>query len=319
MQWWTMERSDLVRHVHGDLGTAAEGCVVSIGSFDGVHLGHQGIVQAMAELRDALELQMVVATFDPHPRAVLRGEAERKLTTLDERSRALVELGVDVFVAIPFTLELSRMEAEAFVKDVLLDTLRAKAVVLGHDHRFGRDRKGDAALLATLGASHGFVFREVGPIMVLDDVVSSSRIRSLLDAGHVSAAATLLGRFHAVSGLVVHGEGRGRTIGVPTANLVPQEVSKLLPGRGVYAVRVSLPGGGPLKAGMMNIGHRPTFEGKGLHLEVNVLDWSGDLYGREVRVEFVERVRDERKFDGVEALIRQLNDDRDRCRQLLSP
>lgn len=309
----------MIRFIHGSPEMLSAGCVLSIGSFDGVHAGHQGILDQMASMGREAGLPLLVVTFDPHPRTVLTGEPERRLTSLPERSLLLQSLGVPVFAAIEFTRELSGMDPTAFVEDVLLDTLRAKGIVLGHDHRFGKDRKGDARLLAALSSRHVFRFSEVGPIEIEGSPVSSSRIRMMLEDGNVDGACKLLGRFHAVSGTVVHGAGRGRTIGVPTANLVPEDESKLVPARGVYAVRVHLPDDATPRAGMMNIGHRPTFGGTGIHLEVNVLDWSGDLYGREVRVEFVERVRDEQKFDGVEALIRQLNADRDRCRTLLSP
>jgi riboflavin kinase/FMN adenylyltransferase len=309
----------MIHFVHGSPSLIAHGCIVSVGSFDGVHLGHQAIIRTMADMGRQLSLPLLVASFDPHPRSVLTGEPERKLTTLSERSARLAELGVAAFVCLPFDREFARMEAAAFVEDILSGVLRAEGIVLGHDHRFGKDRKGDASLLAALADRLGYRFLEVGPVDIAGSVVSSSRIRGSLDEGDVAGVRSLLGAFHAVSGLVVHGAGRGRTIGVPTANLKLTDPQKLIPARGVYAVRVHLPDDGTPRAGMMNIGHRPTFDGQKTHLEVNVLDWSGDLYGREVRVEFVERVRDERKFDGVDALIRQLNADRDRCRQLLSP
>ena len=310
----------MIQLIHGSLEgvEAMRDRVVAVGSFDGVHLGHISIVEQMVHWGGELGLRALVATFDPHPKTILAGLPERRLTTLGERSALLLEQGVDTFVSLSFSEAMSRMEPEVFVEDVLIKRLGAKAIVLGHDHRFGKDRAGDAKLLAAMSTTHDFAWMEMGPVHRDGGVVSSSRIRSLLDKGNVSAAATLLDRFHAVSGTVVRGAGRGRTIGVPTANLVPGDGRKIVPARGVYAVRTWLPDEQTPRMGMMNIGHRPTFDGDGLHLEVNVLDWSGDLYGRELRVEFVERVRDEVKFDGVEALIEQLNKDRDRCRQLLS-
>lgn len=309
----------MIRFVHGSPDIIAQGCVLSVGSFDGVHRGHASIVDAMANMGRSTGLPLLVASFDPHPRSVLAGEPERRLTSLSERSALLTSQGVDVFVCLRFDLELSRMEPEVFVEEVLVGALQAKGIVLGHDHRFGKGRRGDAALLDRMAAHLGFQFSEIGPVEVDGLTVSSSLIRNVLEAGEVNKGSRLLGHFHSLQGMVVHGAGRGRTIGVPTANIVPDDPAKLVPARGVYAVRVHLPDEGTPRAGMMNIGQRPTFDGQGLHLEVNVIDWAGDLYGREVRVEFVERVRDERKFDGVEALIRQLNADRDRCRTLLSP
>lgn len=310
----------MIRVIHGSLEgvESTRDRVVSVGSFDGVHLGHGAIVEQMVRWGGGLGLRPLIATFDPHPRTILAGLPERRLTTLDERSALLMERGVDTFVCLSFSESMSRMEPEVFVEDVLIKRLGAKAIVLGHDHRFGKDRAGDADLLAAMSTTHDFDWMDLGPVHLDGGVVSSSRIRTLLDEGNVSFAATLLDRFHAVSGTVVRGAGRGRTIGVPTANLVPGDGRKIIPARGVYAVRVMLPDEEVARMGMMNIGHRPTFDGDGLHLEVNVLDWSGDLYGRELRVEFVERVRDERKFDGVDALVEQLNADRDRCRALLS-
>lgn len=309
----------MIRFIHGSPTILSGGCVLSVGSFDGIHLGHQAIISRMAELGREKGLPLLLATFDPHPRSVLTGEPERRLTSLSERSHVLVGLGVDVFAAVSFTPELSRMAPTAFVEEILIGQLAAKGIVLGHDHRFGKDREGDARLLAELALKHDLLFAEVGPVDSGNEPVSSSRIRALLESGNVGAVKPLQGRFHAIAGSVVHGAGRGRTIGVPTANLVPDDGFKLVPARGVYAVRVHLPDEATPRAGMMNIGNRPTFGGQEVHLEVNVLEWTGDLYGREVRVEFVERVRDEQKFDGVEALIRQLNADRDRCRMLLSP
>ena len=209
------------------------------------------------------------------------------------------------------------MSPESFVEDILVNCMGAKVVVVGHDHRFGRDRAGDVDLLEKLGSLHGFDVIQCEPLLIGAKAVSSSRIRGLLDGGDVRGAATLLDRRYSFAGRVIHGAGRGKTIGIPTANISPLSTDKLIPGLGVYAVMTQLPGESFSRPGMMNIGRRPTFDGTGLHLEVNVLDWSGDLYEHEVRVEFVERIRDEQKFDGIDALLKQLNADRDRCRALL--
>ncbi|MDE2995190.1 MAG: bifunctional riboflavin kinase/FAD synthetase [Bacteroidota bacterium] len=307
----------MIKLLHGSLETEHTGHAVTVGSFDGVHVGHQAILKQLLDVSAETGSAPLVASFDPHPRTVLSSTPEQRLTTLEERSALLADHGVSTFACLSFSVSMSRMAPESFVEEVLVGMLHAKAIVVGHDHRFGKDGKGDIELLRNMQSSFGFALREVGPVTEGGKPVSSSRIRTLLDQGDVRSVSTLLARYHSVAGTVVRGAGRGQRIGVPTANLMPVDGRKVLPAGGVYAVRVWLPEDPSPRMGMMNIGHRPTFDSNGLHLEVNVLDWSGDLYGREVRVEFVERVRNEQKFKGIVALVRQLNADRDRCRSLL--
>jgi len=294
-----------------------EGSVVSVGSFDGVHLGHRAVLEAMKVAAAPTGAASLVASFDPHPRAVLHGVVEERLTTITERSSLLSSLGVDAFVTLEFDRSVASMTARAFVEEVLVGQLKARVVVVGHDHRFGRKREGNTALLKAWGPELGYEVLEIPAHVVGDTPVSSSRIRSAVRSGGVAEASSLLGYAYSLSGTVVKGAGRGRKIGVPTANLELADPLKLTPHTGVYAVRTHVPESSSWLPGMMNIGSRPTFDGHGRHLEVNIIDWSGDLYGDEVRVEFVERIRDEVKFDGAESLIRQLNQDRDRCRGLL--
>ncbi len=291
--------------------------VVSIGSFDGVHEGHKAILDRISSVSKSKDLRSLVATFDPHPREFLGYGKLKNLTTISERKAILKDFGVDAFAVIPFNIKLSLMEPEDFVQTVLVEKMGARAIVTGHDHRFGRDRKGDSALLQDLGESLGFSVFQCDPETINEEVVSSSMIRGLVETGQVRRAQLFLGRRHSFLGKVVRGAGRGKSIGIPTANLQTLSEDKLSPGVGVYAVLVELPGETILKDGMMNIGYQPTFDGTELHLEVNILDWSGDLYDREVRVEFVERIRNEKKFDSIGGLIEQLNKDRVRCRRLL--
>ncbi len=291
--------------------------VVSVGSFDGVHRGHRSIIEKMVSLASGKGLGVLVASFDPHPRAVLRGEQEQRLTSIEERAELLRAAGVTDFVTLAFDQALASMSPHAFVEDVLVDELGASHIVVGHDHRFGKDRAGDVELLRQLAPVHGFEVVQLDALNASASPVSSSRIRNGLFAGSVKEAADLLGRLYSLSGVVIKGAGRGHTIGIPTANLDPADATKIIPAKGVYAVKVWIPQSSEWLPGMMNIGNRPTFEGEGLHLEVNVIDWTGDLYGDEVRVEFVQRIRNEVKFDGIEALIRQLNEDRQRCTALL--
>lgn len=309
----------MIRWIHGLKAEAfpEAGCVVSIGSFDGVHAGHASVVKEMVDAAGASGRAVAIASFEPHPKTVLAGIPEKRLTSLEERAALLAVLGVDSFAALQFDREMAAMAPEVFVEEVLVKRLHASVVVVGHDHRFGKNRAGDITLLRELGPTFGFDVHEIGAHIQDGQPVSSSRIRNLIEAGQLEQASTLLGRYYDLSGTVIKGSGRGHKIGVPTANLDPVDPLRLVPSTGVYAVKTWMPGEERWLPGMMNIGRRPTFEGEGRHLEVNVIDWSGNLYGDEVRVEFVRRVRDEVKFDGIEALLRQLNLDRERCRALL--
>lgn len=298
--------------------------VVTVGTFDGVHVGHQAIIRYLVNRAADKEGTSVVVSFSPHPREIVHGEDVPLLTTIEERADALANLGVDRFIILPFTKEFSRLKAEAFVEDILVGRIGLQEVVIGYDHAFGRDRRGDADLLETLGSRHGFSVDVIPPQVVEEHVVSSTEIRELIGAGDVGTAAQLLNRRYSLLGTVVRGDGRGQEIGFPTANLQVEHPRKVIPRVGVYAVKVTImsdPGGGdepdPLR-GMMNIGHRPTFGRRELSLEVHLLDFSGDLYGRDLRVEFVERMRDERRFESKEALVEQLSEDRSRCMDLLS-
>ena len=291
--------------------------VVSIGSFDGVHIGHQDILSQMKSVGKTGRWQTCIGTFDPHPRVVLGGLERQTLTTLEERASLLRYYGIDRFLAIPFSQSVADTSPESFVEDVLVKQLGAKAVIVGYDHHFGKNRRGDVELLRQLGSFHGFSVHEREPVQHEEQVVSSSLIRGLVAEGELEQVSHYLGRRYEIRGTVIKGAGRGKDIGVPTANLDLVSDQKMTPGTGVYAVMVRLPGSELLLPGMMNIGTRPTFEGLGLHLEVNILDWSGDLYDRELRVEFAKRLRNEQKFASVNDLIEQLNKDRERCRRLL--
>lgn len=294
----------------------SRGCVLTLGSFDGLHVGHHELLQQTIRTARSAGLPAVMVTFDPHPREVLSDAHASLLTTVSERTERAMQAGMDGVSVVAFTRNIADLSAEAFLDSVLMEGMRMRGMILGHDHRFGKGRSGDEAMLRAAAPEHGFSVVSVPAVQDAHGVISSSRVRVALSQGRVEEAARLLGHRYSQSGIVVHGEGRGRTIGFPTANIVPDEIRKVVPGRGVYAVRVRLDDGS-IHRGMMNIGSRPTFDGVGLHLEVFLLDFEGDLYGREVRVEYVVRIRDERKFDGIEALVRQLNRDRVRCRAAL--
>lgn len=297
----------------------AEEAVVTVGTFDGVHVGHQAILRYLVRRAAQRRAPSVLVTFDPHPREVVHGEEVPLLTTVEERGDAVEALGVDRFVVVPFTGTFAKLPPEAFVRDVLVGRIGLGEVVVGYDHGFGRGRSGDRTLLETLGAELGFAVDVMPPQSVGEDVVSSSEIRcALVEEGDVTRAAALLGRRYVLEAEVVRGDGRGRTIGFPTANLEGMHPRKVVPRQGVYAVVGRRLSTGRAYGGMMNIGRRPTFEGEDLRLEVHLFDFEETLYGERLRVEFVEWIREERRFGGVEALVEQLSADQMRCKQALN-
>lgn len=307
-------------HVHHGLDAVPRlpGCVLTMGTFDGVHAGHAAVMaETVRRAGQGAEARpSAVLTYDPHPRAVLFGQGPPLLTTLAEKTSAIAHQHVEHLVVVPFTKELAAWSAERFVDEVLVQRLGAGEVVLGHDHRFGAYGRGDAALLRTLGAARGFSVDEVPPLEVGGRVVSSSAIRALLAAGDVSEAATLLGRRFTLSGTVVRGDQIGRTLGYPTANLAP-DAGKLVPGHGVYALRVQTEDGA-WHGGLASLGVRPTFDGQDVRVEAHLLDFSGDLYGQRLTLEFVRFLRPEQRFDGVDALVRQMDEDAVIGRQVLA-
>jgi riboflavin kinase/FMN adenylyltransferase len=278
---------------------------VTIGVFDGLHQGHRHVIALLR--RRAAELgglECAVVTFDPHPLTVVAPEhAPRLLTGIAHRLELLAEAGLDLVAVVPFDEAMRRLTAAAFAATVLRDALHARLVVVGEDFRFGHQRTGNVASLAELGDAHGFA-AEVVPLVGGQAPMSSTRVRAMVAAGDLAAAASALGRPHEVRGTVVHGDGRGRTLGFPTANVaVPAELA--LPPFGVYAVRAGR-AGGPLAPAVASLGTRPTFGGGGQALEVYLLEPPGDLYGVTLRVAFVARLRDERRFDGPAALVAQI-------------
>jgi riboflavin kinase/FMN adenylyltransferase len=289
---------------------------LTLGNFDGVHRGHQALVAAVVEEARVREGTAVVLTFEPHPARIISPErAPRALMTVEQRAEVLASLGVDRVVALPFTLELSRKSPEEFAALVLRDTVGATLLAVGPDFRFGRGRAGGLETLTRLGPELGFAVRAVPAVDHGGAPISSTRVREALDEGAVAEATALLGRRFFIDGGVVRGAGRGRSLGVPTANLEP--VNEQLPARGVYACwcRAS-PAGKPLP-GVVNIGIRPTFGEGEPTVEVHLLDFEGDLYGRVLRVEFAERLREERRFPDVAALEQQIGEDVGAARRVL--
>lgn len=293
------------------------GAVVTVGSFDGVHLGHQAVLREVARRAHAAGRASVLVTFEPHPLAVINpAAAPPLLTTAPERREILAQLPLDYGLFLRFDRRLASRSPEEFVREVLLDRCRMRELVFGYDHGFGRGRSGDVETLRRLGVELGFAVDAVAPVDVAGEPVSSGRIRRAVAGGDLATAARLLGRPYTVSGRVTTGERRGRLLGVPTINLGDVPPTKLLPPDGVYAVWVEWRGG--RAGGMMNQGPKPTFQDGRRTLEAHLFGFEGDLYGEWVRIEWVERLRDVRRFAGVEQLQEQLERDRARAQAVLA-
>lgn len=294
----------------------ADSTAVAIGVFDGVHRGHQQVMEDLTAMARNRKLVPVALTFDPHPLEFLAPDhAPDLLTTVEQRAELLARCGVEILGVLPF-LEIRDLDPRAFVTEILCLRLKVAAIAVGENFRFGRDRGGDHRLLSELGEANGFTVDVVemlgdgGP----DGVISSTRIRELLADGDVRIAAVLLGRPFALAGPVIHGDARGRSIGFPTANLhVPERMA--IPANGVYAARVHRRD--VMYPAVVNIGVRPTFGVSARTIEAHLIDFEGDLYGESVELHFIDRIREERRFDGIDALITQIAADRDKAADIL--
>ncbi len=289
--------------------------VLTVGTFDGVHEGHKVLIRKVVDKARSIGGRALAVTFDPHPREIIQPGSGgiRLLTDVHERAELLGALGIDDMVIIPFTRDFSLVEFDVFVRDYLYARMGIHTFVTGYDHHFGRDRKGGAEALQTLADTLGFRLEIVDRQEIEATTISSTAVRKALEEqGDVETAGRFLGRPYRLSGLVVHGDKRGRTIGFPTANLRIEDTRKAIPLNGVYKVRVDADG--KSWPGMMNIGTRPTFsEAMGRTLETHLIGFDGDLYGRRLTLHFLRRVREERTFSGVEALRAQLEEDRKVC------
>jgi len=280
--------------------------IVTIGNFDGVHRGHVELFRLVTKASAERGLPSVVVTFEPHPLAVLAPEtAPPLITTFAQKIALIAETGVDCLAALTFTPEFSRMPAEAFVRDILVGFLGMRHIIIGHDYAFGKDRQGNQETLERLGSACGFTLEDMDPVGEDGAVFSSSLARRLINSGDMPAATAILGRYHVISGMVVHGREIGHTLGFPTANITTR--NELIPPDGVYAVMVAAEG--RLLQGACSIGNNPTFEGGGRTIEVFLMDFSGRLYGREIAICFVERLRGLAKFPDAGALITAIQQD----------
>ena len=289
--------------------------VLALGNFDGLHRGHLKIVERVK--RGAAEQggTPMAMTFDPHPPRVVRPDkAPPLLMTKEQRLEALHRAGIQCVAVVRFTHDLSQWDPETFVRTVLVEWLRVSKVWVGANFLFGRGRSGNFSLLRTLGQRYGFRADKIDPVRYKDFVVSSTRIRRLVSEGRIDEAGALMGHPYYVDGTIVEGRGRGREIGFPTANMRTE--NELVPPHGVYATTITIDG--IVRAALTNIGVRPTFGESEVAIETHVLDYSGDLYGRRVRLSFVQRLRDERRFPDVDALRAQIEADQRRAERLFS-
>ncbi len=291
--------------------------VVTSGTFDGVHLGHQKILNRVKEIAQRNGGETVVITFWPHPRLVLRPEDQtlKLLNTFEEKAQLLKEQGIQHLVRIPFTKEFSQLASADFVRRILVDAIGTRKLVIGYDHHFGKNREGSFQLLKAEGPHYGFDVEEI-PAQDIDHVtVSSSAIRRALESGDVSTASHLLGRSYAISGIVTKGDKLGRVMGYPTANLSIESYFKLIPADGIYAVRVMH--AGKWYGGMLYIGVRPTVNGAKRTIEVNIFDFDSDIYGETLTVTFEKLLRTDSKFKDLEALKNQLHLDKQQALEVL--
>lgn len=292
--------------------------VVTSGTFDGVHVGHQKILNRLREVADQTGGETVMITYWPHPRMVLKpwDNSLRLLSTFPEKANLLEKHGVDHLVKIPFTQEFSQMTAEEYIRIILHDRLKTNRMIIGYDHRFGKDRTGGLEELKSFSSKYGYAVEEISRQDIDEIGVSSTKIRRALETGDVRLANQYLGREYSIAGMVVKGQQLGRTLGFPTANISIKENYKLIPADGIYAVKVC----NKYKkfSGMLNIGHRPTVGGEHKTIEVHIFDFDEDIYNSEISLEFIDHVRSEVKFDSVEELKQQLRRDEKQVRTILS-
>jgi riboflavin kinase/FMN adenylyltransferase len=309
---------ELVEHIDR-IEKPYNNAVITIGNFDGVHIGHQALFHEVIEKADAMDGTSIVMTFEPHPVRVLKQNGHPPLITLYEQKVELIESsGIDVLICVPFTLEFAAISAKTFVEDILLTRIGMKAIVVGKDYTFGKDRKGDIKLLQTYANTLGFEVIVADWILTLNkspDRISSTRTRELVMAGKVDEAQKLLGRYYQIRGVVTTGRNRGgRLLGFPTANIILQD--ELCPKTGVYAVTVEC--GGNRHQGVANIGYCPTFGDQVFSVEVHILDFNENIYNRKIRVNFIQRIRDEKKFSNISELSDQIKKDIIKTRNILS-
>lgn len=290
--------------IHTDINNIRplKNTVVTVGAFDGLHRGHQSIISRMKHLAHEIDGSAVVVSFNPHPRLVIQhyNQDIRFLSSMHEKTGLLSSFGVDHLVLINFTEEFAATSSEDFIKKIIIPALNPAWFIIGHDHHFGKNREGNIVLLKQLSVLYNFKVEQLDEFMVGDEIVNSTLIRHYLLNGDIKHAATLLGYPFAIEGTVVHGNNVGQKIGFPTANITPEDPYKLIPAYGVYAVLAEV--NGKTFKGMSNIGIRPTLKDHRLNIEVHIFDFSEDIYDQSIKILFIDRIRDERKFKNLEEL-----------------
>lgn len=290
--------------------------MVTIGTFDGVHYGHQKIVKRLCELAKSSGGESVILTFFPHPRMIIDPENQdlKLINTVKEKAEILANLGVDHLIITPFTRDFSNLSPTEYIQNILVDTIGTKQIIVGYDHRFGKDRKGGMAELEALASTYQYSIEEIPEQDINDVAVSSTKIRKALLEGDVALAATYLGYYFSITGPVIKGDKIGRTIGFPTANIFVEETYKLIPSDGIYAVTVEMEteiaGQQTTYRGMAYIGQRPTINGMTRNIEVNIFDFGREIYGQEIKMNFLKFLRHDVKFTGLETLTQQLHQDK---------
>lgn len=291
--------------------------VITIGTFDGVHIGHQKILSRLIKDANVSDFKSVVLTFFPHPRMVLQKDADIKLiNTIQEKTKILKNLGLDCLIVHPFTSDFSRLSATEFVRDLLVNELQTKKIIIGYDHRFGRNRTANISDLITFGNTFDFEVEEISAQEIDDVSVSSTKIRKAVLKGDIKTANAYLGYNFMLTGTVKKGKGLGRQLNFPTANLHIKEDYKLIPKNGVYVVQSEM--NGDTVCGMMNIGFNPTVSGTEKTIEINFFDFDKDLYDQELQIDIIDRIRDEHKFESVNALKEQLSKDKETSLSILA-
>ena len=296
---------------------SSESIAITIGTFDGVHVGHKRILERLSKNAQKIGAKSMVLTFFPHPRMILQKDSEIKLlNTLSEKQQILSELGIDYLIVHPFTKAFSRLTALEFVRDLLVDKLHAKSIIIGYDHRFGRNRRASIEELKGFGNTFDFEVEEISAQEIDEVSVSSTKIRNSLMGGDIQTANAYLGYAYMLSGKIIKGKGLGKVMDFPTANIKIVEPYKLIPQNGVYIVRCKL--GKRIIFGMMNIGYNPTVSGTERSIEVNFFKFEGNLYDQTIQVVILHRIRDEHKFDSVQELQEQLKKDKEQSLVLIS-
>lgn len=312
---------------HLDEFKKVSNAVVTIGTFDGVHIGHRKIISRLTEVAKKIEGESVILTFFPHPRMILNPEDEglKLISTINEKASLLEQLGVDHLIITPFNRDFSNLSAETYIKQILVDKIGTSHIIIGYDHRFGKDREGDIQKLQQYAGINNFVVEEIPEQDINDVAVSSTQIRNALTKGNVQTANAFLGYPFSLSGQVIKGDQLGRTLGFPTANLLIEENYKLIPNDGIYAVKVKIRPNtassnhaDKIYKGMAYIGNRPTINGMSRNIEVNIFDFDQDIYREYISIEFLHFIRGDIRFDNIEALKIQITNDKKTALSFLS-